>query len=176
MTSIEEIMRVTLENYKGSVVIEGSEICNLRFADDIDLIAGTLDELLLITHKLCISSAAYGMEISQDKSKVMVNERYQVELPREITISGNILETVDKFKYLGVTLTKDGKSESEINIRMTTATSALVRLNTIWKSNKISIQTILLYKSLIVSIMLYGCEMWTLIEDLERRRISFETN
>ena len=35
-------MRVTLENYKGSVVIECREIYNLRFADDIDLIAGTL--------------------------------------------------------------------------------------------------------------------------------------
>ena len=73
------------------------------------------------------------------KSKVMANERDQVELPREITVGGNILETVEKFKYLGVTLSKDGKSESEIKIRIATATSALVRLKTIWKSNKISI-------------------------------------
>ena len=91
-------------------------------------------------------------------------------------MSGKILETVDKFKYLVVTLIKNGKSISEINIRMYTATSALVRLKTIWKSNKISIQTkILLYKSLVLSIMLYGCETWTLTEDLERRIIAFET-
>ena len=45
-------MRVTLENYKGSVLIGGREICNLRFAYDIDLIAGTLYELQLITNKL----------------------------------------------------------------------------------------------------------------------------
>ena len=45
-------MRVTLENYKCSVVIGGREIYNIRFADDIDLIAGTLDELQLITNKL----------------------------------------------------------------------------------------------------------------------------
>ena len=59
---LEEIMRVALENYNGSVVIGGKEICNLRFADDIDLIAGTLDEFQLITNKLLISSAAYGMD------------------------------------------------------------------------------------------------------------------
>ena len=56
---------------------------------------------------------------------------WKLELSREITMGiyrGKILETVDKFKYLGVTLTKDGSSESEINIRMATATSALVRL------------------------------------------------
>ena len=169
-------MRITLENYKGGVVIGDREICNLRFADEIDLIAGTLDELQLITNKLYISLAAYGMEISQEKSKVMVNERDQVELPRKITMGGKILEMVDKFKYLGVTLTKDGKSESEIKIRMATATSALVRLKTIWKINKISIQTkILLYKSLVLSNMMYGCETWTLTEYLERRIIAFTT-
>ena len=140
-------MRVSLETNKGSVVIGGLEICNLRFADDFDLIARTLDELQLITNKLYISSAAHGMEISQEKSKVMVNERDQVELPREITIGRKILETVDKFKYLGVTLTKDGKSEYEVKLIMATGTSALVALQTIWKINKISIQTkILWYK------------------------------
>ena len=69
-------MKVTLENYKGSAVIGGREFCNLRFAYDIDLIAGTLYELQcykklqFITNKLYISSAAYGKEISQEKSKV----------------------------------------------------------------------------------------------------------
>ena len=62
-------MRVTFENYKGSVVIGGRVICNLRFADDIDLIAGTLDELQLIKNKLYITSAAYGMEITKRRVK-----------------------------------------------------------------------------------------------------------
>ena len=64
------------------------------------------------------------MEISHEKSKVMVNERDQVELQREKTMGGKIVETVDKFKYLRVTLTKDGKSESEIKIIIATTTSA----------------------------------------------------
>ena len=85
------------------------------------------------------------------------------------------LEVVDQFKYLGTTLMKDGQSETEINIRMATATSALVRLITIWKSINISLQTkILLYKSLILSILLYSCENWTLTEILERRITEFE--
>ena len=85
------------------------------------------------------------------------------------------LEVVDKLKYLGATLTKDRKSETGINIRMVTATSELVRLITIWKSRNISLQTkILLYKSLVLSILLYGSETWTLIERLERRSTAFE--
>ena len=74
-------------------------------------------------------------------------------------MGGKILETVDKFKYLGVTLTKDGKSESEINIRMATTTSTLVRLKTIWESNKISIQTKIMFD--------YAVQMQTM--DIDRR-------
>ena len=78
-------------------------------------------------------------------------------------MNGETLETVDKFKYLGPTLTKDGKSEKEIKIRLATANSALVNLSTIWKSRSISLRTkIQLYNSLILSILLYGCETWTL--------------
>ena len=45
------------------------------------------------------------------------------------------LEVVDNLKYLGATLTKDGESETEINIRIATETSELVRLITIWKNS-----------------------------------------
>ena len=84
------------------------------------------------------------------------------------------LEVVDKFKYLSATLTKDVKSEIEINIRMAIETFTLVRLITIFKSRNISLQTkILLYNSLILSILLYGSETWTLQERLKRRITAF---
>ena len=81
------------------------------------------------------------------------------------------LEVIDKFKYCGTTLMKDGKSETEIHIRMTTVTSALVHLSTIWKNQNISLQIkILQYTVQITNIVytIYGCETWTLIERLER--------
>ena len=46
---------------------------------------------------------------------------------------------------------------------------------TIWKSRNISLQTkILMYNSLILSILLYGCETWTLTERMERIMTAFE--
>ena len=78
------------------------------------------------------------------------------------------------FKYLGATLSKDGTSTTEIRTRIAAATAAMARLTRVWKSD-ISFQTKhKLYKSLVISILLYGCEAWTLHADTERRIQAFK--
>ncbi|PIK48881.1 hypothetical protein BSL78_14247 [Apostichopus japonicus] len=52
-----------------------------------------------------------------------------------ILSNNQVLQEVSSFKYLGVTLTKDGTSAKEIQIRIASATAAMTRLNVIWKSN-----------------------------------------
>jgi hypothetical protein len=88
---------------------------------------------------------------------------------------GEELEEVTNFKYLGAALSKDGTSTAEVDIRIATATSAIARLIRIWKSNAISFPTkYKLFKSLVVSILLYGCKTWTLHANTERRIQAFE--
>ena len=41
---LENIMQEALYNFNGTISINGREISNLRFADDIDLITGTEEE------------------------------------------------------------------------------------------------------------------------------------
>jgi len=92
-----------------------------------------------------------------------------------IMLNGQKLEEVDGFKYLGSTLTKDGSSTKEVKTKLSLAAAAMTRLNVIWKSNSISFPVNLkLVKSLLVSIMLYGCESGTLTADLESRIQAFE--
>ena len=89
-------------------------------------------------------------------------------------MNGELLEEVNSFKYLGATLTKDGTSLAEIRIHIATATVATAKLKHIWKS-KISFRTKhKLFKSLVCSILLYGCESWTLLAETERRIQAFE--
>ena len=54
------------------------------------------------------------------------------------------------------------------------ATAAMSRLNVIWKSKISTTVKIDIYKSLVLSILLYGCESWTLTADMERRIQAFE--
>ena len=86
--------------------IGGRSISNLRFADDIDLIAGSNNELQILTNQLAESSKAYGMEINHEKSKTMVNSKNNQEA--NIYLKGIPLENVETFKYLRSTLKVDG--------------------------------------------------------------------
>ena len=56
-------------------------------------------------------SATYVMEVSYEKIKILVNKFENNETAEVITITMNDepLEVVDKFKYLGMTLRKNGK-------------------------------------------------------------------
>ena len=86
--------------------ISGRKISNLSFADDIDLIAGSNTELQDLTNRLVESSKAHGMEISQEKSKTMVNSKNNDKCAK-IYMGGILLKDVKIFKYLGATLKSD---------------------------------------------------------------------
>ena len=64
------------------------------------------------------------MQISAEKSTIMINSN-NINLHTNIQLYGEKLEEVDQFKYLGATITKDGSSDSEIQIRIAQATSAI---------------------------------------------------
>lgn len=84
-------MRKALEGHQTSIPIGGRPVCNLRFADDIDLMGGSNQELQLLTDKLAGRARAYGMEVSTDKSKVMVNSTNN-NSSANITMNGQQLE------------------------------------------------------------------------------------
>ena len=121
---LENIMSEALQTFNGTVSVGGRNISNLRFADDIDLMAGSRKELGELTELVDTTSAAYGMEVSTEKSKIMAIATEKTQ--PEIKVRGKTLEQVESFKYLGTQITKDGRSDTEIKSRLAMATSALV--------------------------------------------------
>eukprot|EP00794_Sanderia_malayensis_P004438 gene4438-biopygen3611 len=116
------------------------------------------------------------MEISSEKSKTMVTSRPTKE---EANVNVNVeeveLETVKTFCYLGSIINESVTSENEIKKRLALATNQLAKLSRIWNSSGIStIIKITLMKSLIISIVLYGCETWTYNKALEKKLAAFE--
>ena len=145
---LEQIMLNILHEHSSTISIGGRNISNLRFTDDIDLIAGSNRELQELTNRLVESSKAHGMEISQEKSKTMVNSK-NYDKNANIYMDVILLEDVKTFKYLGATLTSGGSSDNELQIKLSTATSAMIILNFIWTSKNISFKIKFnLYRSL----------------------------
>ena len=56
-------MTDALEDHEGTVSTRGRTITNLRFADDIDGLAGEEEELANVVERLDKASTAYGMVI-----------------------------------------------------------------------------------------------------------------
>ena len=87
----------------------------------------------------------------------------------DIAIDNKKLETVSSFKYQGAIVSDEGsKPEALSMIAQTTA--AVTKLKVIWNDKNIAISSkIRLMRSLVMSILLYACEMWTITADIERR-------
>ena len=103
---LERIMTDALEDYEGNVTTGGRTISNLRFADDIDGLAGEEEELAKLVERLNKASTAYGLEISAEKTKLMTNNTRGIDT--EIKVSGQKLEIVTSFKYLDTVITDEG--------------------------------------------------------------------
>ena len=101
---LERIMADALEDHEGTVSIGGRTITNLRFADDIDGLAGQEQELAKLVNHLEEASTAYGMQISAEKTQLMTNNTNGIST--DITIDNKKLETVHSFKYLGAISSK----------------------------------------------------------------------
>ena len=169
---LERIMTVALEDHEGTVSIGGRPVTNLRFADDIDGLAGDEQELVNLINKLNDASTDFGMEISSEKTKVMTNN--PLGFTSEIKINNQKLEAVNHFKYLGAIVSEEG-SGPEILSRIAQTTAAMTKLNPLWKNKNISVSSkIRLMRSLAMAIFLYACESWTIKAELEKRIQAFE--
>ena len=116
-------MSETQRNYSSSISVGGRPLWNLKYADDIDLLAGTNEELQELTDQLSRSATRHGIVISTEISKVMLNTNDN-SIHANITLYREKLEEVDKFCYMGSTLTRDGSCEADIRIRLGLATPA----------------------------------------------------
>ena len=131
-------MTDTFEDHEGTVSIGGRTITNLRFADDIDGLAGEEKELAKLVECLNKASTAYGMEISAEKTKLMKNNISGINT--EINVNGQKLEIVTSFKYVD-SITTDEGSKPEILSRTAHATAALTRLKPLWNDKSISLSS-----------------------------------
>ena len=82
------------------------------------------------------------------------------------TLDGTSLKLVDKFTYLGSSVSS---TEKDIDTRLTKAWTAIDKLSIIWKSDLTNKMKRSFFQAALMSILLYGCTTWTLTKWLEKK-------
>ena len=81
------------------------------------------------------------------------------------TLNGSSLKLVDKFAYLGSSVSL---TETDIDTRLAKAWTAIDSLSVIWKSDLTDKIKCSFFQAADVLILLYGCTTWTLTERMEK--------
>ena len=86
-------------------------------------------------------------------------------------IDGETVETVSDFIFLGSKITADGNYSHEIKRHLLLERKIMTNLDSIFKSRDITLPTkVLLVKAMVFSVVMYGCESWT-VKKAERQRL-----
>ena len=97
-----------LDESQAGIMIAGRNINNLRYADDITLMAESEEELKSLLMKLKEESEKVGLKLSIQKTKIMASG--------PITLWKIDGETVADFIFLGSKITADGDVSHEIKM------------------------------------------------------------
>ena len=86
------------------------------------------------------------------------------------------LENVDKFVYLGSTISHNGNLTPELDNRIGKAANAFNRLLPVMRHKSIKMPTkIAIYQAVVLSTLLYGSESWNTTVREEKRLAAFHT-
>ena len=146
--------------------IGNCKISRLLFADDLVMLSSTESGLQRALNSFADACNTAGMKISTAKTEVLHLSRNPDQCV--LQVNGATLKQVEKFKYLGVAFTSDGRQDEELDIRIVKASAVMRALHfsaaikrELSKKAKLSI-----FKAVFVPILTYGHESWVMTEKM----------
>ena len=118
-----------LEETQAGIKIAGRNINNLRFADDITLMAESEEELKSLLMKVKEESKKVGLKLNIQKTKIMASGPIT-----SWEIDGETAGTVSDFIFVGSKITADGDCSHEIKRHLLLGRKAMANLESILKS------------------------------------------
>ena len=169
--SLDYVLRTSIDKHrengfeltkKRSRGYPAKTITDADYADDIAILANTPNRAETLLHSLERAAAGIGLHVNAHKTEYMCfNQAGDTS-----TLDGTSLKLVDKFTYLGSSVSS---TEKDIDTRLTKAWTAIDRLSIIWKSDLTDKMKRSFFRAAVVSILLYGCTTWMLTKRLEKK-------
>jgi hypothetical protein len=116
------------------------------------------------TEALLVGNEDIGLDVNADKTKCMVMFPDKSEgRIQSIDIDNSSFERVEEFKHLGTTLKNQKSILKEIKSRLKSGNACYHSLQNILSSSLLTKNIkIKIHRTLILPVVLYGCETWSL--------------
>ena len=155
-----------LEEAQAGIKIVKRNISNLRYADNTTLTAESEEELKSLLMKVKEESEKVDLKLNIQKTKIIASGPIT-----SWQIDGETMETVSEFIYLGSKIVADGDCSHEMKRHLFLGRKVMSNLDSILKSRDITLPTELrLVKAMVLPVVMYGCESWT-VKKAECQRI-----
>jgi len=143
-----------LDEAQAVIKIARRNISNLRYTDDIILMAESKEELKSLLMKVKEESEKVGLKLNIQKTKIMPSSPIN-----SWQIDGETMDTVTEFIFLGSKITADGDCSCEIKKHLLLGRKAMTNLDSILKSRDITLPTkVHLVTAMVFPVVMYGCE------------------
>ena len=124
-------------------------ITDADYADDIAILANRSNQAETLQHSLEQAVAGISLHVNAHKTEYLCfNQTGDIS-----TLDGTSLKLVDKFTYLGSSVSS---TEKDIDTRLTKEWTAINKLSIIWKSDLTNKMKRSFFQAAVVSILLYG--------------------
>ena len=142
-------------------ICEKLKLLLLLYADDSVIISDNKTSLQHSLNVLQTYCEMWKLKVNVKNTKIVIFSKRKKKDVYNFTYDGNQLEIVDHFCYLGVIFSSNGSTVEHFKKTVTQAQRAAFALISRAKRLEFPLDTILdLYKSMVLPILLYGCEAW----------------
>ncbi len=161
---LEEVFKMLDWQEKG-IDINGEKISNLRFADDVVLLAPTVEELRTMICELEEAGDKAGLEMNLQKTKILKTNEQNID----IEIKGNKIEVVENVIYLGQLISYQNKTTKEVNRRITLTWNKFWSLKGILKNRIPNNLKSAVFNMCLVPSLIYGSQTWAMTTKQKNR-------